>query len=250
MNSSVINKVVIDIKQDWHVVSFSGGKDSTCMLLKMIEKGMQIDDVVFCDTGMEFDEVYAHIDKVEQTTGIKITRLKPRHDWSYFMFHRVKKYGKNKGKSGYGFPTHLARWCTRNLKTVPFDDYKRLHKDKNIIEYIGIAYDEQSRAKDKVYPLIEWKITEEDALQYCLDKGYDWGGLYDKFSRLSCWCCPFNSLEELKNIYFSFPEKWSKLKEWEKSTPNNYRKDYTIEELEDKFECEKKGLKYKRSCKK
>lgn len=48
-----------------HIVSFSGGKDSTAMLLMMIEKGMQIDDIIFCDTGKEFPEMYEHIKQVE-----------------------------------------------------------------------------------------------------------------------------------------------------------------------------------------
>ena len=34
-----------------HIVNFSGGKDSTAMLLKMIEKDMPIDEIIFCDTG-------------------------------------------------------------------------------------------------------------------------------------------------------------------------------------------------------
>lgn len=42
----------------YHVVSFSGGKDSTAMLLKMIELKYDIDEIVFCDTGLEFDEMY------------------------------------------------------------------------------------------------------------------------------------------------------------------------------------------------
>lgn len=48
-----------------HIVSFSGGKDSTAMLLMMLEKEMQIDDIVFMDTGVEFPEMYEHIEKVE-----------------------------------------------------------------------------------------------------------------------------------------------------------------------------------------
>ena len=32
-----------------HIVSFSGGKDSTAMLIMMIEKGMQIDEIVFAE---------------------------------------------------------------------------------------------------------------------------------------------------------------------------------------------------------
>lgn len=44
-----------------HIVSFSGGKDSTAMLLKMIENNMQIDDIIFLDTTVEFPEMYEHI---------------------------------------------------------------------------------------------------------------------------------------------------------------------------------------------
>ena len=49
-----------------NVVQFSGGKDSTAMLLMMLEKNMPIDDIIFCDTGKEFPQVYEHIEKVNK----------------------------------------------------------------------------------------------------------------------------------------------------------------------------------------
>ena len=52
-----------------HIVSFSGGKDSTAMLLKMIENNMLIDDIIFLDTTVEFPEMYEHISKVEKYIG-------------------------------------------------------------------------------------------------------------------------------------------------------------------------------------
>jgi len=48
-------------QKQFHAVSLSGGKDSTALLLLMIERGMPIDMVLFADTGMEFPEMYAHI---------------------------------------------------------------------------------------------------------------------------------------------------------------------------------------------
>lgn len=54
-----------ELKPLLHVVSFSGGKDSTAMLLKMLEMGMQVDLVLFCDTGLEFPALYDHVHKVE-----------------------------------------------------------------------------------------------------------------------------------------------------------------------------------------
>jgi hypothetical protein len=31
------------------------------------------------------------------------------------------------------------------------------------------------------YPLIDWNITEKQALEYCYSKGFNWSGLYEKF---------------------------------------------------------------------
>lgn len=52
-------------KQIFHAVSLSGGKDSTAMLLLMIERGLPINTVLWADTGMEFPEMYDHIRKVD-----------------------------------------------------------------------------------------------------------------------------------------------------------------------------------------
>lgn len=53
-----------------NVVQFSGGKDSTAMLLMMLEKNMPIDDIIFCDTGKEFPQIYEHIEKVNKYIGV------------------------------------------------------------------------------------------------------------------------------------------------------------------------------------
>jgi 3'-phosphoadenosine 5'-phosphosulfate sulfotransferase (PAPS reductase)/FAD synthetase len=56
-----------------HIVMFSGGKDSTALLLKMIELNMQIDEIISVDTGVEFPEMYNHIKKVENFIKQPIT---------------------------------------------------------------------------------------------------------------------------------------------------------------------------------
>lgn len=69
------------MKPDYITVSFSGGKDSTAMLLHMIELGEHIDEVINIDTGMEFPAMYDHIDKVRQIVeshGIRF-QLEERH---------------------------------------------------------------------------------------------------------------------------------------------------------------------------
>ena len=47
------------------IVSFSGGKDSTAMLLMMLEKGITVDRVICVDTTKEFPQMYEHIKKVQ-----------------------------------------------------------------------------------------------------------------------------------------------------------------------------------------
>ena len=47
---------------------------------------MPVDVILFCDTGLEFPQMYEHLDKVEQYTGRAITRLKPPHSFEYFFY--------------------------------------------------------------------------------------------------------------------------------------------------------------------
>ena len=50
----------VNVKPDYYIVSFSGSKDSTAMLLHLLELGEPVDEVLFCDTTVEFPEMYTH----------------------------------------------------------------------------------------------------------------------------------------------------------------------------------------------
>ena len=221
------------------IVSFSGGKDSTAMLLRLLEEGYQVDEIFCCDTGMEFPEMYEHIKKVQryikEIYGKEITILKNEKSFEYYMFDYVITKGKRKGEKGYGWSSMLNRWCTWALKNVVVDEYLKKYDGEGYIKYIGIAYDEQKRMKDQLYPLVDWKMTEKDCLQYCYDRGFDWGGLYEKFDRLSCWCCPLKNQKELTVIYKEYPELWKKLKDMDKRSRNTFKKNCSVEELEVKL---------------
>ena len=234
--------------EERHVVSFSGGKDSTAMLIRMIEEGMKIDEIIFCDTSVEFPEMYEHIRKVESDLGIKITVLKAEHDFEYYLLHYEKKRGKNKGTFGYSFPDFKNRWCTQALKKSVIKKYMQRYSDYKVIEYHGIAFDELKRTeknqeKNVRYPLVEWEMVEKDCLQFCYEKGYTWNGLYAKFDRLSCWCCPLSRIKELRILYNDYPKLWKKLSDWQLQTYRKFRSDYTVQELEKKFKNEKNQMK-------
>ncbi len=222
-----------------HVVSLSGGKDSTAMLLMMLEKGMQIDYVIFVDTTKEFPEIYEHLEKLEKYIApLTITRLK--FDYDYYFFEYQKPRGKYTDKKGYSFPFVDYRWCTRKKIELYTRFLKSLGED--YITYVGIAYDEKKRAKPKKnlrYPLVEWGITEKQALEYCYSKGFNFGGIYEKMSRTSCYCCPLVSKKKLRAIYTYYPELWEKIKEMESKTYRKFQPGLSIFEIEKQFEFDK-----------
>lgn len=215
------------------IISLSGGKDSTAMLLMMLERGEPIHSAVFFDTGWEFPQMYDHLDRLERQAGIDIVRLKPRRPFDYWMYQRpvVARKGPKKGKVhriGNGWPSATRRWCT-GRKANAIDKYVRSSEGGR--SCVGIAADELHRVNsnnlgrkyDVRYPLIEWDVTEGDALAYCLERGYDWGGLYGIFTRVSCFCCPLQSLSELRKLRRHFPALWQRLLDMDTRVPGHNR---------------------------
>ena len=233
----------MDVK---HIVMFSGGKDSTAMLLLMIENNMQIDEICFADTGMEFSEMYEHIEKVEKYINRKIVKLDIIKNWMYWFCEHEKIRGKNKGDKGYGWcgKSH-CRWGTSKKKQVINNYLKELRRENKIIEYHGVASDEWARTKKNEgreikYPLIDFGFTEKQALQYCYSKGFDWGGLYDNLVRVSCYCCDQKRIVELKWIYNERPEIWQKLLDMQSKTKYNFKENMSLFELDEKFKHSEK----------
>ena len=224
-----------------NVVSLSGGKDSTAMLLMMLDRGVRVDEAVFFDTGWEFPEMYEHLDRLERDTGIEITRLRPDVPFDELMLHNHRTRGKRKGVDyGYGWPSPLSRWCT-TIKTQTIDKHLR---GRDVVQYVGIAADEAHRCRGLRYPLVEWGVTEAEALSYCRGRGYDWRGLYGHFKRVSCWCCPLQPLKELKALREHHPDLWKRLMcldfdvAHNSETQDRFRADYTVPQLEQRFRAE------------
>ena len=200
-----------------HIVSFSGGKDSTAMLFKMIEKKMTIDHILYFDTGWEYPEMEDHIEKVRSIiqceTDIEFHTLKPDKPFEYYLFEHSYKH------QGYGWPFHNTRWCTR-YKTKALNRFK---KDMYYIQYIGIAYDEPKRikyAENKRYPLYEWKMTESDCLEYCYKLGCSWGGVYNHIKRMSCFCCPLGNKQNRDYLFKHRPDLVERMLEMQHSLNN------------------------------
>ena len=237
-----------------NVVSFSGGKDSTAMLLMMLERGVQVDRIINVDTTKEFPQMYDHIKKVESYIGQKIETVKI--DFDYWFGEHIKTRGKRKGEKGYGWPDFRNRWCTA-LKREAFSNilYRGEYDPRKrgiavdefhgiaVDEFHGIAVDEIERTKKNQdgsrsihYPLVEWNVTEAQALQYCYDKGFDWGGLYEEGrSRVSCFCCPLQRIGELKLTFDKYTDLWDEIARMDNKSFRDFRSDYSLQELTAKF---------------
>ena len=248
-----------DTKGSYHAVSLSGGKDSTAMLLLMIECGMPIDAVISADTGMEFPEMYEHLAKVDEylyrERGIHITTLRHPHGFEYLMFDVPqqkkraieRRIAMGQPLTGYGWPGIRVRWCTGQLKTHLIEkEVNRLKGEYGALHYVGIAADEAWRCKGEQYPLVEWGITEAAALRICYDRGYDFGGLYEIYHRASCWCCPFQRIDELRKLRKHHPELWKKLMELDRRALaqfgpgplGQFKQNWSVKRLEQRFSIE------------
>lgn len=229
-----------------HIVSFSGGKDSTAMLLMMLEKGMPVDEVVFIDTGMEFPEMYEHIAAVEAYTGLSVTRLKSERTWDYLFSEHKRTRGPYAGQRGYGWPSMLRRWCTRSLKQEPVRKWLRQFGG-DFVQYIGIAADEPKRVKHdpkfkERYPLVDWGITERQALEYCYAHGFRWGGLYELTPRVSCYLCPMQSIGSWRNLRKHRPELWARALEYDSKSSYQLNTRWSLHDLEERFKREGEEL--------
>ena len=228
----------------------------TAMLLLMIEQDMPIDMVLSADTGMEFPEMYEHLAKLDEhlfrERGIHITTLRHPKGFEYLMFDEPKQKPRsleNRARLGIppygnGWPGIRVRWCTGQLKThLITKEVNRLKGELGAIHYVGIAADEAWRCKDERYPLVEWGITEAQALQACYDRGFDFGGLYEIYHRASCWCCPFQRIDELRKLRKHHPELWEKLMELDRRALaqfgtgplGQFKQNWSVERLDTRF---------------
>lgn len=210
---------MVDVKK--YIASVSFGKDSLAMLLYILENKLPLDEVVFYDTGMEFQAIYCIRDKVKcmlKDMGIRYMELQPPRPFEYDMLIREKTKRDGTVVNGNGWCGGACRWGTF-IKQKILNDYTA-----GSHVYIGIAADEPHRLANLDYykssPIADAGMTESDCLQYCRQRGYSWleespSGyidLYDILDRVSCWCCSNKNRKELKNMYIYLPNYWKRLR--------------------------------------
>ncbi len=231
-----------------HVVSFSGGKDSTALGIYLLQEYPQIPlEFIFCDTGSELNETYEYIKRFEVIFGVQVKFLnaldflgiEKKENRSPFEVYLKEIYG--------GFlPSPKARWCTRVLKIQPFE--REIGTDKTY-SYIGIRADENrggyhqnknvvlSEAQNifPVYPFKEFGLGLEDVKAILNDSGLGLPPYYKWRSRSGCYFCFYQQIGEWQGLKEHHPDLFKKAQGYEKSEGDrnfSWVEGRTLEELE------------------
>lgn len=196
-----------------HILSLSGGKDSSALAVYMRRNEPKIDmEYVFCDTQKELDETYEYLAKLEAFLGKPIVRLNSDRGFD----HWLQVYG------GY-LPSSRMRWCTRQLKLKPFEKYVG---DDPVISYVGIRADEdregyistKSNIKAR-FPFKEAGIGHADVLRILEEAGLGLPAYYKWRSRSGCYFCFFQRKEEWAGLLEHHPRRFEEAKKYEKTDP-------------------------------
>lgn len=237
-----------------YIASCSFGKDSLAMLIKIKELGMPLDEVIYCDIRFdneisgETPEMTQFIPKAEKILkdkfGIEVKHLTYKRTFKE-QFYTIKQRGKHIGDN-YGFPYVISAWCNSRLKIEPIKKYLEEIGEENVIQYVGIAYDEPKRYerlnhKTHIAPLYDLKITEKEAMEICR-KNDLLSPIYETSFRGGCWFCPKQSMKQLRWLYHNHRDLWNILKKMEKDSHNTFRPNYTMEQLEEKFKSDLKEV--------
>src|SRR5882724_3759327 len=120
------------MKSPRHILSLSGGKDSTALAIYMHGKVPDL-EYVFCDTRKELPETYDYLNQIEAFLGKKIIRIEATRGFDHWL-DRFQGF----------LPSMQVRWCTTYLKVKPFEDYIG---DDPVINYVGLRADENRDAR-------------------------------------------------------------------------------------------------------
>lgn len=205
------------MKAERHILGVSGGRDSAALAVYMRQHHPKLPiEYFFTDTGKELPEVYEFLDKLEGFLGRPIERLNPDRDFDFWL----EEYGNF-------LPSPRTRWCTRQLKLRPLEQWLRRDLDAGTIvhSYVAIRADEPTRdgyqstqANMKVHlPLREAGIDRAGVIEI-LDRA-DVGEpeYYSWRSRSGCTFCFFQQKIEWVRLSEQHPGRFAEAVDYEKT---------------------------------
>lgn len=220
-----------------HVLGISGGKDSAALAVYVRQTHPELDiEYFFTDTGKELPEVYEFLGRLEGFLGKPIARLNPRRDFDFWL----REYN-------HFLPSAQTRWCTRQLKLAPFEQWIRpmLAAGDTVTSYVAIRADEDYRegytSKHKNLkvrlPFREDGIDKPAVMDILLSSGVGIPEYYDWRSRSGCTFCFFQQKIEWVRLKERHPDAFEEAKTYEKNalehgSPFTWTQGESLTELE------------------
>ena len=237
-----------------NIVSVSGGKDSTALLLLAIERKTENLQAVFADTGHEHSQTYEYVqylnDKVFPIRTVKADFSVDIARKREFVSTKWREQGIEEEKvlraieilqpTGNPFldlciwkgrfPSTKARFCSEELKRNPIIEQVQmplLERGDTIWSWQGVRADESLARRDlpeldcvggelwNYRPILNW--TAQDCFDMHKKHGIKHNPLYEQgMGRVGCMPCIHTRKDELLEIGRRFPEEIARVAEWEK----------------------------------
>lgn len=219
-----------------HVLGISGGKDSAALAVYMRQTAPDLDiEYFFTDTGKELPEVYEFLGRLEGFLGKSILRLNPDRDFDFWL----QEYNNF-------LPSPQTRWCTRQLKIKPFEEWLRpaLASGDRINSYVAIRSDEEYREgyvsgqeNLKVHLPFRKAGIDKAAVHELLEAaGLGLPDYYRWRSRSGCTFCFYQQKIEWARLLEEHPSAFEEAKRYEKNaldhgSPFTWSHGESLEEL-------------------
>ncbi len=180
-------------------VSFSGGKDSLATLLLVLEADFK-PDILFIDTGLEFEETVEHVKAVSKEFGLPLVQERAGESF----WENLERFGP---------PAKDYRWCCKICKLGPATRVIKEKYPDGVLSFIGQRrYESAQRAAKKsvwknpwvplqigASPIQNW--TSLHVWLYLFKSGVEYNPLYERgLERIGCWLCPSSDLAEIEAV--------------------------------------------------
>jgi len=216
-----------------YIVSYSGGKDSTALLLWAIAKyGKQNIIVVAADTGAEFPETFNYFEYIKRKLGVKV-HIAKSDKWDFFSYCRYRQM----------FPSSGIRFCTSRLKTEPIAKWitancnrkedimltgERREESNKRAGYEPDYYNKVSRIQGH-RPILN--LSTNEVFTAIRQAGLEPHPVYQHWTRLGCYCCVFNTNDEWVTLHRYWPELFGRVADLEAEIGYTVRQGITLREL-------------------
>lgn len=254
------------------LVAYSGGKDSQACLIWAVNKyGKNNIEAVFCDTGWEHPITYRHIVDSTHQLGVRLVVVKSRKYNGMIDLAEKKKR----------FPSSQARFCTSELKSIPFIDYvleqsehliiiqgiraleshsrSQMQKQCSYFKYYFEPYNEKGKthtyrkkeiqewvklyADDVIRPVFDW--TANQVIDYIYSNLQSPNELYKQgFKRVGCFPCIMSGHREVYEIIKRYPARFYEIIEHEKRIGSSFFKIDFVPDYAQTGICNRTGKRY------